>query len=199
MDGVKIMQLKVDINTKDLERRFKSLGKQAPFAMALTLTKTAQQAQIDATKELDKDIDNPTPFTQKAVGIKKATKSTQVAHVFIKDKQAAYLKYQIKGGTRTAGRGQQVVIPHHKQRNKYGNLPRNKLRRLRQQGSMVVFKDGMIAQRTKRGLKPIAFQSKQATYKPRYDFHQAVIRSAKKNGKYEAIKAIRQAIKTAKR
>lgn len=192
------MQISADINIKSLESAFKSLGKQAPFAMALSLTKTAQQAQQDATKELDRDIDNPTPFTKKAVGIKKATKSSPVAHVFIKDKQAAYLKYQIKGGTRKAGQGQQVIIPHHKQRNKYGNLPRNKLSRLRQQGNMVVFKDGMIAQRTKRGLKPVAFQSKQATYKPRYDFHQAVARSVKKNGKHEAIKAIRHTIKTAK-
>ncbi|POC58486.1 hypothetical protein CRN37_09475 [Vibrio vulnificus] len=192
------MQINADINIKSLESAFASLGKQAPFAMALSLTKTAQQAQKDATQELDKDLDNPTPFTKKAVGIKKATKTSQVAHVFIKDKQASYLKYQIKGGTRTASKGQQVVIPQYKQRNKYGNLPRNKLRRLREQGDMVVFKDGMIAQRTKRGLKPIAFQSKQATYKPRYDFHQTVIRSARKNGKHEAIKAIRQAINTAR-
>ena len=191
------MSLSVDVDLRQLTKAFDRLGREAPFAMALAMTKTAQQAQIDATAVMVRDLDKPTPFTQKAIGITKATKTNPVAHVFIKDKQADYLKFQIEGGTRVAERGKPVIIAHHKHRNKYGNLPRNKLRRLRQQGKLLVFDDGMIAQRTKRGFKPVAFQSTQATYDPKFDFFNAVMRSANRNGKFEAIKAIRYVLQSA--
>jgi len=84
----------------DLARR------QLPFATALTLTRIAKDAKEDLTREIPKRFDRPTPFTQRSVYMKAATKKTQSAEVWLKDfigkgtPAAKYLAPQIFGGAR---------------------------------------------------------------------------------------------------
>jgi len=65
---VKINGLKALMNEmSDLEK------KQLPFAMAKTLTKTAQQIKEAAVKEMSRTLDRPTPYTLGSLYIKTAS------------------------------------------------------------------------------------------------------------------------------
>jgi hypothetical protein len=84
-------------------------------------------------------FDNPTPFTQRAIGKTTATKKTLRATVFIKDKtsegggQNAYLAPYVRGGNRSLGSKKGMLAPEKKnlRTNQYGNLPRGTLQRLK--------------------------------------------------------------------
>lgn len=113
----------VKLNIEEVESAFSSLvKKQVPFAIAKALTMTAKNAQFELSRQVEKKLDRPTPFTKKAFGIKAASKRKPVATVFVKDKQAAYLGYQIEGGTRKPD-GKAVLVPANIKLNKYGNIP----------------------------------------------------------------------------
>ena len=73
---------------------------QVPYATAVALTKTAQDAARELNAELPRYLDNPTPFTRNAFTLKRATKRDLNAIVFAKDVQAKYLRYQVFGGAR---------------------------------------------------------------------------------------------------
>ena len=84
-----------------------------------------------------KKLDRPTPFTIKGVkwqGAKKADYKLGKLHsrVYIMDKQASYLKFQIEGGTRTP-KVQTIPVPTTNLKlNTYGNMigGRNRIQRL---------------------------------------------------------------------
>ena len=65
-------------------------------------------------------LKRPTPQTVKAVRVKYSNKRNLSGKVFLLDWAAAYLKYQIKGGTRVTT----TAVPTKNARlNKYGNIP----------------------------------------------------------------------------
>lgn len=72
----------------DITRAVRKLGlveKQAPYATALALTRTAQLVKVDLQREIDSTFDRPTPFTRNALVVKAATKSNLSATVKVKD------------------------------------------------------------------------------------------------------------------
>jgi len=79
---------------------------QIPFATAYALTQTAKKAQAEVEREVPRVFDRPTPFTQKPVRTKPATKRNLTAEVLIKDYAAKgnaavkWLIAEIKGGPR---------------------------------------------------------------------------------------------------
>jgi hypothetical protein len=104
---VKINGLKALMNEmSDLEK------KQLPFAMAKTLTKTAQQIKEAAVKEMSRTLDRPTPYTLGSLYIKTAKKKKLTAMVYFKDKSSAgkgnpaanFLFPQVEGGQRNLKR-----------------------------------------------------------------------------------------------
>jgi len=111
---------------RDLSRAEKQ---QVPYAIALTLNATAADIEKNTDKSLSKLLDRPTPFTRRGLFKRKATKRRLLATVGFKPIQASYLERLETGGDRLP-KGRALVVPVGQRLNKYGNLPRNALRRL---------------------------------------------------------------------
>lgn len=101
------MQIDIRADLRDVEKSLRNLRKdQIPFAIAYALTKTAQEAKKDIEADIKRVFDRPTPYTQKAVWLKAATKARLFAKVYLKDESFKgvpadrYLIHQIRGGTR---------------------------------------------------------------------------------------------------
>lgn len=93
--------------SKEMKDAFKQLVEtEMPFASALTLTKTAQAVKKDIEGAILRNFDNPTPYTQRSVFMKAATKQNQEAIVWIKEwgdkgtPAAKFLLSQVYGGER---------------------------------------------------------------------------------------------------
>lgn len=112
--------------TKDLDKIQKQ---QLPFAASLALNQTAEFIAVNLNNDTRKYLDRPTPFTQKAFTIKRSNKRNLTALIFPKPAQAAYLKWQVFGGTRRA-KGRAIPLPVNIKKNRYGNMPKGAIKRL---------------------------------------------------------------------
>ncbi len=108
----------------DLERR------QLPFAVAMALNDTAKDVKEARKRAMVRQLDRPTPFTLNGQYITRARKSHLVAEIGPKDIQATYLQHQIKGGTRLPKK-RAIVTPVAQRTNKYGNMTRGAVRRVK--------------------------------------------------------------------
>jgi hypothetical protein len=102
---------------------------QIPFAAAMALNETAFAVRLAEVDELFKAFDGPTPFTQRAFRVQKATKTALTARVFIGREQEDYLGPYIIGGTRFLGQKKGLILPINQRVNRYGNLPTGTLKR----------------------------------------------------------------------
>ena len=172
--------------------------KQLPFANALALTNTAKAAKAGVIKQMDKDLDRPTPFTKSGVLVTRANKKNQTAVVSLKEIQAKYLKYQIDGGIRQAKLGAPVLVPGNKLRlNKYGNIARNKFRGTKTSKNFFV-KDGVIYKRNKKTVKRQASFHDEAQYSKRFKYFERLTNEARVNYPREFDKALKTALRTAR-
>lgn len=104
----------------------------AKFATVVALTRTARSASNHIKKEIPKRFDRPTPFTQRAPRFKPATKARPVAEVGLRSLGAGqkhYLAVQETGGTRLPQK-RTLVIPVGERLNRYGKLPKGRVKRL---------------------------------------------------------------------
>jgi hypothetical protein len=124
------IRIKADISglKRDIDR---FLRKQLPFATALALTDIAKRGAEEERKAMVAQLDKPTPFTQRGIGVRGATKALPVATIFIKDIQAQYLTPEILGGRQVLGRSRAILKPVDQRVNQYGNLPRGLIGRLK--------------------------------------------------------------------
>lgn len=113
------------VGLKDAQQFIGKLAKQMPFATAKALTVTARDVRDDVVKELPKHLDKPVAFTRHAFGYQSATKRKLQARIFAKSIQAQYLWWAVEGGTQDA-----MIQPANVKINKFGNIPRNKLKKL---------------------------------------------------------------------
>lgn len=121
----------ITTNVKEITKGLSELDKkQIPFAISKALNDTAFQAKDALVAQMKKKLDNPTPFTLRAVKIKKATKYRQYAFIYINDTQAKYLENMFFGGVKTPKKKAIVVPTKDVRLNKYGNLTRNKVKNL---------------------------------------------------------------------
>lgn len=141
--------LQYDVRT-DLQDALKMLDglqkDQIPFATAYSLTQTAKAAQSDVESVIRQVFNAPTPYTQKAVFVRPATKKRLTAEVKLKDTSVKgvpavrYLIYHITGGSRGMKGfeelllrqglmlpGQYAVPTRAASLDAYGNVPRAKL------------------------------------------------------------------------
>ena len=189
------MTARLDDNLgKFFDKAFQKIEKQIEFAALLTANAITEDVKTGVERQLKSNIDRPTPFTKKAFRVKRANKKTLAATVEIKPVQAKYLKYQIEGGTR---RNEPVVIPRKRAANRYGNLPRGKLNRLRQQGKSFIA-DGLVLQKMKRKNRPLAFLADEAKYKKRFKFFERARGTANKVAQKRYSESIKYALSTAR-
>ncbi|MBS9572498.1 hypothetical protein, partial [Morganella morganii] len=89
---------------------------------------TAVARKIEGAQKvaMQRNLDNPTPFTVKSVKSRGARKSDLKAKVFVMNTAAAYLEPFEIGGVHKLN-GSALLNPKDIKLNKYGNLPRNKM------------------------------------------------------------------------
>lgn len=113
-------------NLTDLSNQLRTLRKQIPFATAQAMTAVVRKIEDAQKVAMQRNLDNPTPFTVKSVKSRGARKSDLKAKVFVMNTAAAYLEPFETGGVHKLN-GSALLNPKDIKLNKYGNLPRNKL------------------------------------------------------------------------
>lgn len=117
----------------DVEKLTARIGRwgrdQIPFATAKALTRTAQAVQRAMPDALEKALHKPTPFTKRGIFIQPARKNNLQTVVGFKDRQAAYMVYQIEGGARAPTK-RALRLPGEVTLDQYGNLPKDTIKRL---------------------------------------------------------------------
>jgi hypothetical protein len=152
------VEINVSYDMRQLTKGLRNVERQIPFATALALTKTAQKVAEAEKASWTKEIDKPTPFTLAGIGVKAAKKTNLTASVFVKDKQARYLKPMLDGGLQVVTK-KAVLIAVNTGNNAYGNIPKGKLAALKGRKDVFVglvkFKSGKeiygVWQRGERG------------------------------------------------
>lgn len=105
------MRIEVQHNMKEAFDKFLGgIQKQARYATAVALTRTAQDVKAEIVNEMRKVFDRPTSYTLRSLFLERATKENLTARVWIKDDygsgssnstySAWYLRPQIYGGSR---------------------------------------------------------------------------------------------------
>lgn len=117
-------------NLQDFRNTLSGIRKQIPFATAQALTSVACQIEQGEKKGLQRQLENPTPFTVNAVRSTAARKTNLTAKVFVMDTAASYLDPFEFGGLHKLN-GKALLNPKNIRLNKYGNLSRNKLAQLK--------------------------------------------------------------------
>ncbi len=117
-------------NLTDLSNQLRTLRKQIPFATAQAMTVVVRKIEDAQKVAIQRNLDNPTPFTVKSVKSRGARKSDLKAKVFVMNTAAAYLEPFEIGGVHKLN-GSALLNPKDIKLNKYGNLPRNKLSSLK--------------------------------------------------------------------
>jgi hypothetical protein len=83
--------MKMNINVTGLDAVKNALGQassQVPFALAVAMNATVEQARKEVRSEMGKVFDRPTPWVLNSLRIKKATKSKPEAELAFKDKDS---------------------------------------------------------------------------------------------------------------
>jgi hypothetical protein len=144
------MQIKIDSNFKDLERKFSAYGKQVRFAAATTLTEQAVRARVEVKAAMQTAFDAPTRWTLEGMRIEKAKPAKLESGLYFKDGRQGdpksalhYLIPQIYGGQRRAKRfegrfrmqgyivGQERLLPtKYAQIDAFGNMSRGQLTKI---------------------------------------------------------------------
>jgi hypothetical protein len=116
--------IKIDVRTNfpEVQRALANIGKQARFAAAVALTRTAQTAKREIERDMARVFDRPTSYTLNSLRIRPATASRLEAMVWVKDDAGKgtpatkYLTPQIFGGARGMKRFEKAL-------NRIGILP----------------------------------------------------------------------------
>lgn len=124
-------------NMQDLRNTLSGIRKQIPFATAQALTSVARQIEQGEKKGLQRQLQNPTPFTVNAVRSTAARKTNLIAKVFVMDTAASYLDPFEFGGPHKLN-GKALLNPKNIRLNKYGNLSRNKLAQLKARSDVFI-------------------------------------------------------------
>jgi len=163
-------QLDVSAAIRDLDDRQRN---QIPFAMSQAINDTVAEGREQAQQGMRRDLDRPTPWTQRGVLFRRSSKRNLQGAIYIAPNRWEYLQYQIEGGTE---RPRRRFIPIGLgRRNKYGNIPgwRTKISKLLAKPDHFQAEiNGTVGiwQRRRRGLKLVVAFRKQATYQPRWRF-----------------------------
>ncbi len=124
-------------NLTDLSNQLRTLRKQIPFATAQAMTAVVRKIEDAQKVAIQRNLDNPTPFTVKSVKSRGARKNDLKAKVFVMPTAASYLEPFEIGGMHKLN-GSALLNPKDIKLNKYGNLPRNKLSGLKNKENVFI-------------------------------------------------------------
>lgn len=110
--------IRATIKTASVEKMMRTATKQVRYAAALALSEAAEDYQKVATVLMRQTLDRPIPFTQRGLKYTRATASKLQASVFMLPKQAAYMVYQVEGGSTSGAK----PYPFKTAADPYGNL-----------------------------------------------------------------------------
>ena len=172
----------VKVNMKTVMRQLNDLQKKRiPSAIAKGLNLTGEDINKRLKLTMPNYIDRPTPFTLRAFGLTFASKTNQRARVFIKDIQAKYLIWQIKGGVRSArGSGTGVPVRGVRKLNKYGNIPGRASGLVKGSKQFIATMGGRkgvwerTGGKTNPGQRLLVGFHKHVTYRPRWPYYKLV-------------------------
>ena len=126
-----VITIRVSSNANAIARGLDDfIRRQLPFAIAQGINQTAQRAAKAESDNIVATLKNPTPFTRKSVGVRRAKKGSPTAVVFMKDITAAYLQPYETGGVHKLP-GTALLNPKDIALNQYGQLPRGIMAKLR--------------------------------------------------------------------
>lgn len=111
-----MLNISVKTDIDKLMPKLAAVGsRQAPFVVAMALTKTGQKAQAEVKKAMPQVFDRPTPYTLNSTFLRPATKTRLEALVKIKDEAFKgippnkFLHAQAFGGTRNLKRSERSL------------------------------------------------------------------------------------------
>ncbi len=209
--------LQMSVDTRAIERRLTSLAKsQLPFAVALGINDVTGQIAAAERTSMGRDLDRPTPFTQRGLTVDRASKRKLTGIVRFKPIQAEYLATQASGGKRRAKK-RAVLVPVGLRVNKYGNLPKNAIKRAlarpdtfsgkvrgvagiyqRPKGGARRGRGGVGAGTNTKGLKLLVAYKASVSYAPRLKFVPRAHRLADREIGPAIAKRLRLAVQTAR-
>ncbi|MCB5199031.1 hypothetical protein LGQ03_07245 [Loktanella sp. TSTF-M6] len=102
---------------------------QLPFAVSQALNDTVGEVEEAWRVQLQRRLDNPTPFTLRGTFKQRSSKTRLTASVAFRDIQSSYLRRLVTGGTRLP-RNRALLMPVGQRTNKYGNMPRGAVKRV---------------------------------------------------------------------
>ena len=213
------MQVSVKANVKQLTKGLNKIQrKQIPFATSKALNTLAFDVRKTLQTVLPEYIDQPTPYTTRAIQVEKSTKKKLITTVgfrgfgFGKGKgsvpPAEYMALQIGGGTRNKkGRGIPVPTKHQKT-NRYGNVVKGRINKLLADKQKFfsgipkgMGKDaaGIWERLGKKGkLRMLIAWEDRAIYQKRFPFRMIVDKTIRTNFKKRFESALRDALQTAR-
>lgn len=142
------VMISISLNSAEIQRELNNVRKQAKFATAVALTKTAKSVKEKEQNEMRRVYDRPKPFTVNSVFIKPASKRQPepFAIVGLKNRTAGtpaakYLYRTIEGGARALKkseaklkgrgilpRGSKIVPGERTRLNRFGNLTKTQIK-----------------------------------------------------------------------
>jgi len=136
------MELNFSTNIRAFQKGIDAAAKkQLPWAAAVALTETAKAVSEAEKDNAQKVLDRPRPFTTGAFRVIRASKATLHAKVVVMDLTAAYLEpYEFGGKNKLNGRSVLTPIASVSDLDKFGNLPRRYLDRLKARSDVFVGK-----------------------------------------------------------
>ena len=214
------MYMSVKADTKRLTRYLTFQRKQIPFATSKALNDVAFDCRSSIQKFLPKKLDRPTTGITRSVQVEKSKKKNLVAIVGFaglgfkstkwSESPAKIMRRHIQGGTRSPqGKAIPVPIARNLKLNKFGNMPRTKIKTLLSKPDKYFSgqpkgRDAGIYERTKRTKRKPGKLKMLITWEPTTQYQggrfplrkivEAAIRS-KYRKRFDA--ALRNALKTA--
>jgi hypothetical protein len=184
-------------------------------ATAIALTRTALAAKGAVDRHLEQQVDNPGPYTKRAIGIETASRFKLESSVFVKRGQLKYLEPMIRGGTRNQKRFEQRLDGDSGRRvpgalpaaalplNRFGNVPKptllRVLRQARTKGSGVFtaapgshLAPGIYQRKGRKVTPLLIFSARAPQYRRQFDFFGVARREIARAWPVEHAKAMRQ-------
>ena len=180
------MEVSIKHNIADVTQSLNRIQRrQIPFATSVAINDTAFGLQKEIKRQMPMKLDRPTPWTVSGVMVLKSKKTDLQAFVYMAGARGLpkestdrnkYITYQVNGGTRHPKKSKIPIPSKNLKVNKYGNMPRNKIRSLIKQKDVFVGNvkgiDG-IWQRNKNnsGIKLMVLFENTSDYRPRLPFN----------------------------
>lgn len=121
------MNISINSNIGDAVKKVSALHRDiVPKATRNTVNDLAFQFREEIGREWEQTFDKPVKFTtsKSAWTVNKATVASQIASVTLKPRQAQYMQYQLRGGTRTP-KNKALAKPYETMKAKHGGFMRN--------------------------------------------------------------------------